>query len=151
MQVADDVLCGPGWRSSLMIPVNLGGGTHWRFLWMRMEEFIDDIFCEPGCKISLLIPVGLDRGIHWCCLLWAWMEELIDHSCVPRWRSSLTIPLGLDGGAHWWCLCGSGRSSSLMMSSADLHGGVVSHVCTSHPPVSFLHRAYFLSSPLAFL
>ena len=171
----DDVSCGPGWRISLTIPVGLDRGIHWYCflwawmesslmmssvdldegvhwwcpLWTWMEEFIDDVSCGPGWRVSLTIPVGLDRGIHWYCLLWAWMEEfiddisvgldgvahwwhlwvwmeqLIDHSCAPRWRSSLMIPLGLDGGAHWWCLCGSRRRSSLMMSSVDLHGGMV--------------------------
>ena len=145
----DDVLCGPGWRNSLMIPVTPDGRVHWWHVWAWMEEFIDDVSCGPGWRVSLTIPVGLDRGIHWYCLLWAWMEEfiddisvgldgvahwwhlwvwmeqLIDHSCAPRWRSSLMIPLGLDGGAHWWCLCGSRRRSSLMMSSVDLHGGMV--------------------------
>ena len=167
-------------ESSLMMSsVDLDEGVHWWCpLWTWMEEFIDDVSCGPGWRVSLTIPVGLDRGIHWYCLLWAWMEEfiddisvgldgvahwwhlwvwmeqLIDHSCAPRWRSSLMIPLGLDGGAHWWCLCGSRRRSSLMMSSVtymEEWWSLGLMFPTSHPPFSFLHRAYFLSPPLAFL
>ena len=97
----------------MMSSVGLDKGVHWWCpLWAWMEELIDDS-CDPGWKSSLMTCVSLDGGVHWWYL------------CGPGWSCSLMTPVGLDGAAHWWCLCGSRRRSSLMMSSVDLHGGVV--------------------------